>query len=575
MAEHDLVIRGGLVADGDGGEPFVADVAVKADRIVAVGAVPGRGKTEIDARGRLVTPGFVDIHTHYDGQITWEDSLAPSSQHGVTTVLMGNCGVGFAPCKPENREMLIEVMEGVEDIPEVVMAEGLPWNWESFPDYLDALDARRADVDFAAQIPHAPVRVHVMGKRGADREPPSAADLAEMTRLVAEGVRAGALGVTTSRSMAHRTVAGELAPTVTSEEQEYAALARGLAEAGSGVFQMIPGAHEGKDPAEEMAMLRRLVAISGRPLSFSLLNTMQHPQAMQQTLDLLGQARAEGVPLHAQVFPRGVGVLFGLELSFHPFRFHPGYRAIEHLPLAERVAAMRDPEVRRRILSESIDHPNPTFQYFATQTHELFPLGDPPDYEPLPEHKLGARAARMGCSAEELAYEYLLEQDGLAVLLLPAANYVGASLEPVRTMMEHPGTLIALGDGGAHYGTICDSSYPTTLLAYWTRDRTRGPRLPLPWAIRALSRANALAVGLEDRGLVAPGMKADLNVIDYDRLTLHVPRVRWDLPAGGRRLVQRADGFDATIVSGVVTYRDGEPTGAKPGRLVRNPARAA
>ncbi|MGH6809835.1 MAG: N-acyl-D-amino-acid deacylase family protein, partial [Ensifer adhaerens] len=474
---HDIVIRGGLVVDGSGGEPYKADVAITGGKIVAVGHVLEHGTEEISAAGRIVTPGFIDIHTHYDGQITWENSLAPSSDHGVTTVVMGNCGVGFAPCKMENRDLLVRVMEGVEDIPEAVMAEGLPWNWESFPDYLDVLAGRQADIDFAAQIPHAPIRIHVMGQRGADREPPTDDDLEQMTRLVAEAVRAGALGVSTSRSLAHRTADGALAPTVTSEERELIALARGLRKAGSGVFQLIPGAHEGKDPAEEMALLRRLVEVSGRPLSFSLLNTVQHPGNMDITLGLLSQATAEGIPIRAQIFPRGVGILFGLELSFHPFRFHPSYREIEHLPLDQRVAAMRGPEMRARLLAEKADHSNPTFLFLAEQTAGLFPLGDPPDYEPLPERKIGTRAARLGLSPQELAYDLLLEQDGHATLLLPAANYVGDSLEPVRTMLEHPDTLVALGDGGAHYGMICDSSYPTFLLAYWTRDRTRGPRL--------------------------------------------------------------------------------------------------
>jgi N-acyl-D-aspartate/D-glutamate deacylase len=569
--EYDVVIKGGTVVDGSGGEPFFADVAIKGDRIVAVGEISGHGAQEISAAGRLVTPGFVDIHTHYDGQITWESTLGPSSRHGVTTVVMGNCGVGFAPCKPENRALLITVMEGVEDIPEVVMAAGLPWNWESFPEYLDMLSQRHADIDFAAQIPHAPIRVHVMGQRGADREPPTDADLAEMTRLVAEAIRSGAVGVSTSRSIGHRTAAGEPAPTTTSEERELAALAQGLREAGSGVFQLISAAHEGlKDPLEELAMLRRLTEISGRPLSFTLLNTNHVPEVYLTVLEQLSLATAAGVPIRAQVFPRPVGVLFGLELSFHPFKFNPSYKAIEHLPLAERVMAMRAPDLRARILAEQPEHTNPIFLYFANQAEQLFPLGDPPNYEPLPEDKLSARAQRMGISARELSYDLLLEQDGHATLLLPAANYVDGSLEPVRTMLEHPDTLVGLGDGGAHYGMICDGSYTTSLIAYWTRDRTRGPRLPLPWAIRALTRLTAQAVGLNDRGLIAPGMKADINVIDYDRLQLHAPRVVSDLPAGGRRLTQDADGYDATIMSGVITYRNGAPTGAKPGRLVRN-----
>jgi N-acyl-D-aspartate/D-glutamate deacylase len=568
-ADYDIVIRNGLVVDGSGSAPYAADVAIKDGKIAAVGVVTGHGAEEIDAAGKIVTPGFVDIHTHYDGQVTWENRLAPSSHHGVTTVLMGNCGVGFAPCKPEHRAMLVKVMEGVEDIPEVVMTEGVPWNWESFPEYLDALDKRRADIDFAAQIAHGPVRVHVMGQRGADREPPTEADMAEMTRIVAEAVKAGAIGVSTSRSMAHRAVDGSLAPTVTSEEQELMALAEGLRQAGGGVFQIIPGVHEGRDPVVEMAMMRRLIERSGRPLSFSLMQGEQVPDAMPLTLDLLSKATADGVPIKAQVFPRGVGVMLGLDLSFHPFRCNPSYRAIENLPLAERVRAMRDPELRARLLAESPEHQNPLHVWFASQDADIYPLGDPPDYEPSPEDKVAARAARAGVTPREFIYDMMLQSDGKAIFLMPAANFVGNTLEPVRAMIEHPDALIALGDGGAHYGTICDSSFPTTLLAYWTRDRAKGPRLEVARAVNALSRANALAVGLADRGLIAPGMKADINVIDYDRLTLHPPRVVADLPAGGKRMIQDADGYDVTIVSGVVTYRGGMPTGALPGRLVR------
>jgi N-acyl-D-aspartate/D-glutamate deacylase len=568
-SEFDIVIRGGTVIDGSGGAPFVADVAVKGGKIAAVGYVEGRGDEEIEAKGRIVTPGFVDIHTHYDGQITWENRLAPSCLHGVTTVLMGNCGVGFAPCKPEHRGMLVKVMEGVEDIPEVVMTQGVPWNWESFPEYLDALDRREADIDFAAQIAHGPVRVNVMGQRGADREPPTEADMAEMSRIVAEAVRAGAIGVTTSRSMAHRTAAGELAPTVTSEEQELMALAEGLRQAGAGVFQIIPGVHEGKDPVVEVALMRRLIERSGRPLSFSLMQTGQFPDAMPLTLKLLSEATAAGVPIKAQVFPRGVGVMLGLDLSFHPFRYNPSYRAIEHLPLDERVAAMRDSDMRSRLLAETPAHENPIHVWFASQDADLYPLGDPPNYEPNPDDTVGARAARLGITPRELAYRIMVESEGKAIFLLPAANFVGATLEPVRQMIEHPDALIALGDGGAHYGMICDSSFPTTLLAYWTRDREKGPRLELTRAIHALTQANAQAVGFTDRGLIATGMKADINVIDYDGLRLHPPRVVADLPAGGKRMIQEADGYEVTIVSGVVTYRAGVPTGALPGRLVR------
>jgi N-acyl-D-amino-acid deacylase len=574
-ASFDIVIRNGTVIDGSGSEPFSADIAIKKGKIVAVGSVDGSGITEIDATDRIVTPGFVDIHTHYDGQITWEQTLRPSSYHGVTTVLMGNCGVGFAPCKPEHRQVLVKVMEGVEDIPEVVMAAGIPWSWQSFPEYLDFLDQRHADIDFATQVPHAPVRVQVMGQRGADREPPTEQELAQMTALVAEGIRAGAMGVSTSRSLGHRRTDGELAPTVVSEEAELLALAKGLQEAGAGVFQLITGLQEGsRDPQEEMVTLRKIVEVSGgRPLSFTLLQTFIRPQTMNETLAFLDRAAAEDLPIKGQVFPRPVGLLLGLDCSFHPFRLHPGYKAIETLSLSERVAEMRKPAMRARLLGERPEHSNMIWLYIVSSVAELYELRDPPVYEPLPEDKLGNRAQRMGVSVEELAYDLLLENNGTNTFLFPGANYVGDSLDAVHQMLQHPQTLIGLGDGGAHYGMICDSSYPTTLLAYWTRDRV-GPRLPLPWAIRALSYNNALAMGLSDRGLIQCGMRADINVINYDRLQLHAPHMTTDLPMSGSRLTQKATGYDATIVDGTITYRNGIHTGAFPGRLIRNPATA-
>lgn len=566
--EFDIVIRGGLVVDGSGGEPFAADVALKDGRIAVVGHIDGKGVEEIDATGRIVTPGFVDIHTHYDGQITWESQLSPSSGHGVTTVVMGNCGVGFAPCRPHQRDMLVRVMEGVEDIPEVVMTEGIPWNWESFPEYLDALDQRQADIDFAAQLPHSAVRVFVMGERGAARKPATEQDLAAMRAIVHEAISAGALGVSTSQSHGHRTVDGDLAPSVDADHAELLALAHGLADAGTGVFQLIPNSQYGCNPAEEMALFRRIVETSGRPLSFSLLEKKYQPDLPEIMLHMVEQANRDGLPIRAQVFPRPIGMLFGLELSFHPFRFHPSFKAIEQLPLAEKVAKLRDPVFRAQLLSEKPETSNPLYMTLASDVGDLYPMGDPPNYEPDADTRLGARAALEEVTAQALALDILLEQEGRGVLMMPSSNYVGGNLETVRRMITDPNSVIALGDGGAHYSLICDSSFPTFVLTHWTRDRPHG-LLPLPWAIRQLSHETANAVGLNDRGLIKEGYKADVNVIDMDRLKLHAPRIAYNLPAGGRRLTQRADGFDATIVSGVVTYRNGEHSGALPGRLVR------
>jgi len=567
-AEFDLVIRGGLIVDGGGGEPFAGDVAVKDGKIAALGKVDGQGAEEIVATDQVVTPGFVDIHTHYDGQVTWESRLSPSSGHGVTTVVMGNCGVGFAPCKPDQHDMLVRVMEGVEDIPEVVMTEGLPWNWETFPEYLDALDQRRTDIDFAAQLPHSAVRVFVMGERGAAREPASEQDLAAMRQIVGEAVNAGALGVTTSQSHGHRTVDGDWAPSVNAEHAELLALAQGLADAGAGVFQLIPNSQYGGDPADEMALFRRIVETSGRPLSFSLLEKKYQPDLPDKMLALVAQANDDGLPIRAQVFPRPIGMLFGLELSFQPFRFHPSFKAIEYLPLAEKVARLRDPAFRAKLLSEKPETTNPLYMTLASDVDDLYPMGDPPNYEPDAADRLGVRAAREGVTAGALALDAMLENEGRGVLMMPSSNYVSGNLEAVRRMITDPNSLIALGDGGAHYSLICDSSFPTFVLTHWTRDRSHG-RLPLPWAIRKLSHETANAVGLNDRGLLRAGYKADINVIDIDALRLHAPRIAYDLPANGRRLTQRADGFTATIVSGVVTYRNGEPSGALPGRLVR------
>jgi len=565
--DFDIVIRGGTVIDGSGADPLDADLAVRGGRIAQVGQVLGRGAEEIDARGAIVTPGFVDIHTPYDGQVTWEHRLQPSSGHGVTSVVMGNCGVGFAPARAHQRDMMIRLMEGVEDIPQVVMAEGLPWNWETFPQYLDALEQRHADIDFAAQLPHNPLRVYVMGERGADCEPPTEDDLAQMRRLTAEAIRAGAIGVTTTRHVAHRFRDGRLAPTVTTEEREILALAQGLRDAGAGVFEILGDSR--KSAAEQLRLLRRIAETSGRPVSFSLLQATENPGAWREMLAGLDDAHSDGLTIRGQVIPRPVGLFLGLDLSLHPFAFHPSFRALEKLPLAEKVRALRDPDMRRRLLSEQSKDPHVFFKTVVDDTDWLFPLGDPPNYHPAMEDSIAARARAAGLDPLEVIYDELLRDDGHAVLYRPSANRQGERFEGAGEFLAHPHTVLGLGDGGAHYGMICDAAYPTYFLTHWVGHGDQAKRISLPAAIRKLARDPAEAVGLRDRGRVAAGLKADLNVIDMDRLHLHAPRTAYDLPTGGRRLTQKADGYAATVVSGQVTYREGQATAALPGRLVR------
>ena len=568
-AQFDLVVRGGTVFDGSGDAPCAADVAVHDGRIAAVGQIAGSGREEIDAKGLMVTPGFVDVHTHYDGQATWDERFSPSSGHGVTTVVMGNCGVGFAPCRPEDRDTLIKVMEGVEDIPEIVMREGVPWNWESFPEYLDALAQKRCDIDFATQVPHAPLRVFVMGRRGVEREPATAADMAAMAKLVEEGLEAGALGFSTSRSLFHRTSEGALTPTITAAEEELAAIARGMGRAGKGVIQLLDDFQDTTTAgATEFAMLRRLVEISGRPLSFTLLDISLYPERWRTLLREVERANRDGLPIRGQVSARPVALLYGLELSFHPFSTCPSYRELDGLPLDRKLARLRDPAMKARLLGEEPVYRNPQMLAFMRSVGNMFVLGDPPNYTPPAAERLDARAAALGLSPLELAYDLLVQGDGRTILFHPGANYTDCSDANMASMLLHEHTVMALGDGGAHYGLICDASYTTHALTYWTRDRA-GERWPLPWAIRQLTDVPARLVGLGDRGRLAPGYKADLNVIDLDRLKVSAPHPVHNLPGGGRRLEQKAEGYRATVVGGQVTYRDGAFTGALPGRLVR------
>ena len=569
MKTHDLVIRGGTLVDGSGAARFEADIAIDGDRISAIGKVAGSGREEIAARGLVVTPGFVDVHTHYDGQITWENRLSPSSGHGVTTVVMGNCGVGFAPVRPGDHALVIKLMEGVEDIPEVVMSTGVPWNWESFPDYLDALEQRQSDIDFATQLPHSPLRVYVMGERGVNLEPPTAEDLAQMRQLTREAVAAGALGVSTSRNLAHRFRDGRLAPSVSTEEQELQALAAGLRDAGTGVFQMLPSGEN--SPEEEFGLMRRLATTAGRPLSFSLLQHPTRPENFERYAQEMARAASDGLQIRGQFYPRPVGVLMGLDLSYHPFSLNPSYREIADLPLAERVARMRDDsQLRQRLIAEEPQDPNPFFVSVVNRHEMLFPLGDPPNYNARPEDSISARARAVGVNPRELIYDTLLGDDGRAILYAPS-SLPETNIARAQAMLARQGAVLGLSDGGAHYGMICDAAYTTFVLTQWLRSGA----ITLERAVQALTRDLAETVGLLDRGLLRVGGKADVNVIDIDRLHLHAPRVQRDLPAQGKRLTQQADGYRATIVSGVLTYRDGQPTGALPGRLVRGARSAA
>ena len=572
QSDADLVIRGGTVFDGTGGAPFVADVAVLGGRILEIGAFAGHAGQEIDARGKMVTPGFIDVHTHYDGQLIWSETLSPSSAHGVTTVVTGNCGVGFAPCRPADHTGLIKLLEGVEDMPEVVLADGLAWDWETFPQFIDALERRAHDIDYAVQLPHAALRMYVMGERAVDKAEATEAEIAEMRRIAREAVAAGALGFGTSRNIFHTALDGAVIPTAHSPEAELRAIAEGMREAGGGVIQAILNV---QTPKPDLEMFLRVAEATASPLSFSLLQVIGADSGeWKALLDATVAANAAGQPVTAQVFPRPVGVLLGLDATYHPFAAHPAYRRIAHLPLAERVARMRQPETRAAILADTPQPGGQVFFLLARVFQTIYPLGERPNYEPDSSQSIAALAAARGLTPDEVAYDLLLEGGGHALLLQTAANYADQNLEAVRAMLTAPCTVPALGDGGAHYGMICDSTYTTFLLAYWGRDRRRG-LIPLPRIVRSMTMAPAAMLGLADRGRLAPGLKADLNVIDFERLTLHAPRMVRDLPSGGRRLTQDADGYVATLVSGQVIQRDGVPTGARPGRMVRRSDQSA
>jgi N-acyl-D-aspartate/D-glutamate deacylase len=568
----DLVIRGGTVFDGAGAEGFVADVAIKDGKIIAVGSFEGQGREEIDATGKMVTPGFIDVHTHYDGQLIWAERLSPSSSHGVTTVVTGNCGVGFAPCKPEDHTRLIKLLEGVEDMPEVVLADGLTWDWESFPEFVEALKRRKHDIDFAVQLPHAALRMYVMGERAADFEVATDEDLARMRQIAREAIEAGALGLGTSRNIFHTNLDGTVIPTAHTPEAEYKAIAEGMNEAGGGLIQAILNVQY---PKPDLEMMRRVSTETKTPLSFSMFQVGgPDKDNWKDILKSVEAANEAGPRTTGQVFARPVGILLGLDASYNPFSAYPSYQAIAHLPLAERVARMRQPEVRTAILADKPEEKGMVFFAAARAFEKIYALGNPPNYEPDPSTSVAAQArAKQGSTPDEIVYDMLLEDDGHALLLQTAANYEDHNLDAVRDMITHPNTVPALGDGGAHYGMICDSTYTTFMLTYWGRDRKDGA-IAMPNVVRAMTAKPAAMLGLTDRGVIKVGKKADLNVIDLDRLALHAPTMVQDLPSGGRRLNQTADGYVATIVSGEVIMRDGVPTGALPGKMVERPAPA-
>ena len=563
---HDVVIRGGTIVDGTGAPARTGDVAIDGGRVTSVGGKAGAARREIGAEGLLVTPGWVDIHTHYDGQVTWDPHLTPSGWHGVTTLVMGNCGVGFAPAKPDRHEWLIGLMEGVEDIPGTALAAGIDWQWESFPEYLDAIERMPRALDVGAQVPHGAVRAYVMGERGAKNQKPTADDIEAMAAIVREALRAGALGFSTSRTLLHRAVDGEPVPGTFAGEDELLGIGRALGDVGTGVLELASDlAPEGK----ELAWMERLSVETGRPVSFALLQSDFDPTQWRRLLDATDAAATRGARLVPQVAGRPTGLLLGLESSFHPFAFHPTYRELAALPLAERVRKLRDPAIRAKVLGEKPEGVLPIVAFIAGSFHKLFPLGDPPDYEPAPERSVKAMAERAGLRPEEVAYDLLLERDGRELLYFPLLNYANFDFEPIREMLLHPRTVLGLSDGGAHCGIICDASMPTFMLTHWTRDRKRGEKLPLEAVVAGQTRRTAELYGLGDRGVLAPGMLADVNVIDYDALRLSPPRMVFDLPASGRRLVQHAEGYVATLKCGEPIFENGEPTSALPGKLVR------
>jgi N-acyl-D-amino-acid deacylase len=568
---HDIVIRGGSIIDGSGAPTVTGDVAISGGRIAAVGGKQGPARREIDADGLLVTPGWVDVHTHYDGQAMWDPLLAPSCWHGVTTVMFGNCGVGFAPVKKEHRGALMDLMEGVEEIPNPVLAAGLNWEWETFPQYMDELDRRPRAIDIAAQIAHLPLRVHVMGDRAVRREAATPDDIASMRDLTVEALRSGAFGFTTSRTDSHKTPEGDLVPSRDADDHELLGIGQALGITGTGAFGMNS---DFDDEDYELRWMRKQAKATGRPVWFLLTDRYTDPGRWRRLMKAVHAARAEGLPVTAQMAGRPIGVMMGIGTALNPFTVRPTYKQIESLPIEEQRRRLRDPQMRRAILAERPSEAEVAKlaqfrQLVTTRFDKFFTMGNPPDYEPGPEKSVGAIAAREGRTPDEVAYDYMLE-DG-QYLYFPVVNYVTGDHEPIREMLNDAACLLGLSDGGAHCTSIIDAGVPSYMLTHWGRDRTRGPKLPLEMLVKRQTSETANFFGLTDRGRLAPGLRADVNVIDFNGMRMQKPELIHDMPANGRRFVQRVTGYEATVVAGQPIFERGEHTGALPGKLVRAP----
>lgn len=565
----DIIIKNGTIYDGTGQRSFVSDIFIKNELVVDIrkSNVNDKCLEEIDANGLIITPGFVDIHTHYDGQVTWDNYISPSSWHGVTTAIMGNCGVGFAPVHHFDHDRLVTLMEGVEDIPEVVLTEGLEWKWETFGDYLDYISKRSFDIDIGAQVPHGALRLYVMGQRGADREIANDEDIKLMSKLAAEAVSIGALGFTTSRTINHRTSEGDLVPQFTAAENELVGISKAIGKTNKGVMQLVTDLIGGR---QEYLILEKMVIESNRPLSITVAQTDANNYEWEDLLGWIEDSANNGLPIKAQVCGRPVGLVLGLSVTLNPFSAHPSFNKISNLPLEEKTKIMQSPNFKKKLLNEKPTTNDGLILSILRNYNNIYILDDPPNYEPLIEESLGFQAKKVDIEVDEFLYDCLLMEDGKKLLYYPIGNYMDSSLDAAKRMMESEHSLLGLGDGGAHCATICDASFTTHMLTFWGRDRVRGPKMDLSWIIKSHTRDNALAMGLNDRGLISKGMKADINVIDFDNLTLHAPEVVNDLPAGGKRLIQNVDGYVATIMSGKVTYRNGMKTGELPGKLIRS-----